>query len=124
MEKIDGIGPSISGAAYTFFRSDKGNALVDDLLACGITPQETSIEVSERDERFDGKKFVITGTLHIGRKEAQDFIEARGGKCAGSVSKKTDVVIVGAEPGSKADKALALGIEIWDAEHFAAIHGG
>lgn len=124
MEKIDGIGPSISGAAHTFFHSQKGAALVDDLLAAGVTPMETTIDTSGHDERFAGKKFVITGTLHIGRKEAQAFIESRGGKCAGSVSKKTDVVIVGAEAGSKADKALALGIEIWDAEHFASIQGG
>jgi DNA ligase (NAD+) len=122
MEAINGIGPSISGAAYAFFRSDKGAALIDDLLDRGVTPREKVVDTSGYDERFAGKKFVITGTLHIGRKEAQDFIEARGGKCAGSVSNKTDVVIVGTEAGSKADKALALGIEIWDAEFFASIY--
>jgi len=122
MEKIDGIGPSISGAAYSFFRSEKGAALIDDLLACGIQPREKVVNTSNYDDRFAGKKFVITGTLHIGRKEAQDFIEARGGKCAGSVSKNTDIVIVGTEAGSKADKAMELGIEIWEAEYFATIH--
>lgn len=121
MESIEGVGPAISGSATRFFSSEKGKALIDDFLAYGIKPKEGSTDTSLHDDRFAGKTFVITGTLHIGRKEAQAFIEEKGGKCSGSVSKKTDVVIVGEDPGSKADKAMKLEIEIWDAEHFAGV---
>ena len=72
-------------------------------------------ERAPTDENFAGRKFVLTGTLEsMDRREAKSAIEARGGKVTGSVSAKTDVVIVGESPGSKADKARQLGIEIWD----------
>jgi DNA ligase (NAD+) len=122
MEAIEGVGSAISSSAHLFFNSEKGISLIDDLLVCGINPKEGSTDINMDDHRFAGKTFVITGTLHVGRKEAQAFIEQRGGKCAGSVSKKTDTVIVGEDPGSKYDKAVQLGIEIWDAEQFAELY--
>ena len=68
-----------------------------------------------RDETFNGKIFVLTGELEsMTRGAAKTEIEKRGGKVTGSVSKKTSVVIVGANPGSKHDKAVKLGVEIWD----------
>ena len=66
-----------------------------------------------------GKTFVLTGTLPtLTRDEAKDMVEALGGKVAGSVSKKTDYVVAGAEAGSKLDKALALGLTILDETQF------
>ena len=67
---------------------------------------------------FDGKTFVLTGTLNMPREEAKEMIENRGGKVTGSVTSKTSVVIVGVNPGSKYDKAKELGIDIWDEELF------
>ena len=68
---------------------------------------------------------VLTGTLpHLARDEAKEKIEARGGKVAGSVSKKTDYVVVGADPGSKYDKARSLGVALLDAEGLINLLGG
>ena len=73
----------------------------------------------EENENFAGKSFVLTGSLTIfTREEAQEKIESLGGKTVNSVSKKTSVVIVGENPGSKYQKAKELGIEIWTEEEF------
>ena len=67
------------------------------------------------NDNFINKRFVVTGTLNnYGREEIKQIIENNGGFTSDSVSKKTDVVIVGLNPGSKYDKAVSLGIEIWD----------
>ena len=71
------------------------------------------------NELFLDKTFVLTGTLEkMTRNEAKDLIESLGGKNTSSVSKKTDVVIVGENPGSKYDDAIKLGITIWNEEEF------
>ena len=71
------------------------------------------------DDSFNGKTFVLTGTLNsITRDNASLEIENRGGKVTSSVTKKTSVVVVGDNPGSKYDKAMTLGIEIWNEEKF------
>lgn len=73
----------------------------------------------EEETEFTGKTFVLTGALEsITREEAKEKIESLGGNVSGSVSKKTSVVIVGANPGSKYDKALSLGIPIWQEKEF------
>ena len=71
------------------------------------------------DDNFSGKTFVLTGTMsEFKREEAKEIIESRGGKTSSSVSKKTDVVLAGVDPGSKYDKAVELGITIWTEEDF------
>lgn len=71
------------------------------------------------NENFKDKSFVLTGTLEsFSRDEAQEIIEGFGGKTVGSVSKKTSVVIVGKDPGSKYQKALDLSIEVWTEDEF------
>src|SRR5207247_9561856 len=71
------------------------------------------------DERFAGKQFVLTGSLPgITRDEARALIEAAGGRVTSSVSKKTDFVVAGAEPGSKLDKANELGVKVIDEAEF------
>jgi len=83
--------------------------LRDELLAA--LPQETA----KVESGAAGKTFVLTGTLpSMSRDQAKDLIEAHGGKVAGSVSKKTDYVVAGAEAGSKLEKAQALGVNIID----------
>ena len=74
---------------------------------------------SKEKEDFLNKTFVLTGTLtKMGRNEASELIEAKGGKVTSSVTKKTSVVIVGDSPGSKYDKAISLGITIWNEDEF------
>ena len=77
------------------------------------------VSILKEDDNFVGKTFVLTGTLlQVTRDVASKWIEERGGKVTNSVAKKTSVVIVGDNPGSKYDKALSLGIEIWDEDQF------
>ena len=77
------------------------------------------LDDSKETADFSGKTFVLTGSLsQITREEATTLIENFGGKVSGSVSSKTNVVIVGEAPGSKYDKALSLGITIWQEEEF------
>ena len=81
-------------------------------------------EEEKTDTPFSGKTFVLTGALSsMSRDEAKEIIESLGGNCSGSVSKKTDVVIAGEAAGSKYNKAVELGIEIWDEEKFKEILG-
>ena len=70
------------------------------------------------DEDFDGKTFDLTGTLSIPRDIAKEMIALRGGKVTSSVTSKTNVVVVGENPGSKYDKAVSLNVEIWNEEEF------
>jgi DNA ligase (NAD+) len=74
--------------------------------------------IQQVKETLAGKTFVITGTLSRDRKEIKELIEANGGKCSGSVSKKTDYVLAGEEAGSKLTKALELGVTVINEEEF------
>jgi DNA ligase (NAD+) len=112
--RVPDVGPVVAQSIARFFAEPHNRAVVDDLLAAGVTPA--------RDERrgrartaVRGRHFVITGTLpHLTRDEAKDKIEAGGGHVTGSVSKKTDYVVAGSDPGSKYDRAQELGISIID----------
>lgn len=122
VQEVPDIGPIIAAQVAEFFRDPHNLAVVDALLAAGITwPVMTSRE-SRGSLPFAGKTFVLTGTLpSLSRDEAADRIRALGGKVSGSVSKKTDYVIAGAEAGSKLAKAEALGVPVLDEEGFNAL---
>ena len=111
--KIEGIGEINANAIVNFFSSADGKQRYEALCAAGLNT------VSKRYGRnsgavgpLSGKTFVITGTLPVGRKEVQQLIEDNGGKCSGSVSKKTTYLIAGEAAGSKLEKAQQLGIGI------------
>ena len=90
--------------------------IIDTLKEIGVNMEYLGNEISE-DERFLNKKFVLTGTIStMSRDQLKEIIISRGGNVTSSVSEKTDVVIVGTSPGSKYDKALELGIEVWNEE--------
>jgi len=106
---IDDIGPVVSQGIVDFFADPDNAAEVDDLLALGLDPRE---QVAQGGV-LAGLSICITGTLPVGRDEAQALIEAHGGKAVSSVSKKTDAVLAGDNAGSKLAKAETLGVAVW-----------
>ena len=111
------IGEISANSLYEFFRQEQTIDLIDRLKKAGVNMNV--IETEEIDNRFEGKTFVLTGSLEqFSRKEASDLIEKHGGKVSSSVSKKTDYVLAGEEVGSKLTKAQSLGVEIITEEQF------
>ena len=120
--RIDGFGEIMAQSVTAFFALEPSRRLVERLAACGVnmTAQQT-----RTDARFAGMTFVLTGTLPtLTRSEATAMIESHGGKTAGSVSKKTSVVLAGEDAGSKLTKAQQLGIRIIDEDEFRAMLSG
>ena len=112
--EVADVGPIVAKSIRTFFDQPHNREVVDQLRACGVTWEEGE-PTFVAPKPLSGRTFVITGTLpSLGRDEAKDRIEAAGGKVAGSVSKKTDFVVAGADAGSKLVKAQALGVEVID----------
>lgn len=109
LQTIEDIGPETAREICVFFEDDIIGHYVGDLLDAGI---EIEYEDLSSGGDLEGLTFVLTGTLSKPRKEIKESLESRGAKVTGSVSKKTDAVLVGDDPGSKVDKARSLGIEI------------
>lgn len=110
---VPGIGPTIASAVHAWFANRKNRALVARLEEAGLRMDEP--DTVSRGGPLEGLAFVLTGTLpSLSRDEAKALIERAGGRVAGSVSRKTDAVVAGEDPGSKLDKARDLGIEIID----------
>lgn len=108
---IDDIGPRIADSIVAYFRDAKNQALIEKLRAHGV--DMTAEKKTLINTTFDGEIVVLTGKLQMfSRKEAEQAVEARGGKCTSSVTKKTTLVVVGADPGSKYEKAKKLGTPI------------
>ncbi len=106
------VGPIVAHSIVTFFAQPHNREVIDKLLAAGLHWPEVEIK-SEDALPLKGKTFVLTGTLtQMSRNDAKAALQALGAKVSGSVSKKTDYVVVGENPGSKATKAEQLGIEI------------
>ena len=115
LSSVKDIGDVIAQSIIDYFNNNIEliNKLKEFNLNMNYIGKEKNI-----NENFNGKTFVLTGTLSIPREEVKEIIETLGGINTSSVSKNTDVVIVGSEPGSKYDKAKELGITIWDEEEF------
>ena len=121
---VKDVGAIVAEEIASFFLEERNRAVIDGLLATGIrvqdaqAPQATSTPVA-------GKTVVFTGTLAtMGRNEAKARAEALGAKVAGSVSKKTDYLVAGADAGSKAAKAKDLGVTVLGEEEWLALIGG
>ena len=113
---IDGFGDIMAKNVYDFLREPHTVALINRLKAYGINTEYKSNKV---DSRFEGKTFVLTGTLPtLKRSEAKEIIERFGGKVSGSVSKNTDYVLAGEDAGSKLAKAQELGIALITEQEF------
>jgi DNA ligase (NAD+) len=119
---MEGIGPVIARSITAFFSQPRNLDVIERLQAAGVDPKETP---RRKEGPLLGKTFVITGTLEgFSRQGAQEAVEELGGKVTGGVSKKTDYVVVGANPGaSKFDKAKELGIEMLDEAAFTELLG-
>ena len=105
------VGPIIADSIIEFFKDETIIFAIDKLLMEGVKPTFEQLEV--RESMFTDKTVVITGTIEgLGRNDIKEIIEKMGGKVSSAVSKKTDFVIVGENPGSKHDKAVELGIRI------------
>ena len=114
---MDDVGEIVAESIRAFFADPASARLVDALLAAGVQPQ--SPEKIASGGAFEGMTVVVTGTLeHFSRAEAEEAIRRNGGKAAGSVSKKTSLVVYGEAAGSKLEKARALGVETIDEEEF------
>ena len=119
---IEGVGPRIAYSVVHFFDQKENLAVIDKLRRADVRMSE------KRREReagpLEGKTFVITGTLPgFTREEASEIIEGLGGRVSSSVSRKTDYVLAGEDPGSKYDRATSLGVPVMDEEEFRKMTG-
>ncbi len=115
---IPDVGDIIAKSIIDYFQDEHHKAIVEELKELGLNMNYLGEKIEEKED-FAGKTFVLTGSLEIfTREEAEEKIELLGGKTSSSVSKKTYAVIVGANPGSKYDKARELGIPIWTEQEF------
>ena len=117
---INEIGEKMADSIVTFFEQEEVKDLIQELKNVGVNMVYTGpkqVKADETDSFFAGKTIVLTGKLSIlTRNDAKEKIESLGGSVAGSVSKKTDLVIAGEEAGSKLKKAEELGIALWNEE--------
>lgn len=119
---IPEIGPKIAASVVEFFRQEVNRRVLAKLVRAGINTKE---EITRGPAPLAGKTFVLTGALSsLTRKEAQEFIERLGGRVASSVSRQTDYVVVGENPGSKYERAVALGINLLDEAAFKELLAG
>jgi DNA ligase (NAD+) len=114
--QVNDVGPTVAHSLLTFFSQPHNREVVEQLRACGLhwSEGEPALQVPQP---LAGQTFVLTGSLPtLSRDQAKDLLEAQGAKVAGSVSKKTNYIVAGADAGSKLDKARELGIAILDEE--------
>lgn len=119
---IGDIGPITANEIIEFFKDNNINKAIDELLSFGIKAHHE--ENDNKNLKFAGKIMVITGTLSIKRKELEDILIKNGAKVSSAVSKNTDYLIVGENPGSKYDKATELGVEILNEDELDNLLGG
>lgn len=123
LQHVPGVGPIMGKAVFDYFRDEREKKLVDRLVKAGLNTKSLTAEkrkaAAAAGGAFAGKTFVLTGTLKkFKREEAEQMIKDRGGKAAGSVSKKTDYVLAGEEAGSKLTKAQQLGVKVISEDDF------
>jgi DNA ligase (NAD+) len=123
LRQVPDIGPVVAQSVADFFAEQHNLEVIEQLRASGVRwdeaggtqPAGLAAGESPGSDKIRGKTFVLTGSLpNLTREEAKERLEAEGGKVTGSVSSKTDFVVAGADPGSKFDKAVELGITILD----------
>ena len=125
LQKIEGVGPNIAQAIVDWFARPANQQVLKKLKAAGLWPRvEPGAGLAKGRLPFDGMTFVVTGTLPgLSRDEVKEFIQNYGGKVTDSVSKKTSYLVLGENPGSKLDKAQALGVPVLDEDGLRRLAG-
>jgi DNA ligase (NAD+) len=114
LAQIPGVGPVVAESVHGFFQSRSGSETIRNLERQGVNLTEALHPKAPASRlEFEGKTFVVTGTMaHFSRTEMEELIRRLGGKTASSVSRNTDYVVAGNNPGGKLDKAKELGVEV------------
>lgn len=111
--EVKDIGPVSAESIYNFIKSESGKSLINGLLALGVTPKAQDVQLNANALVLSGKNIVITGSFDgKNRDELKVWLESLGAVCSGSVSKKTSILLAGAEAGSKLEKATELGVKV------------
>ncbi|MDR1915349.1 MAG: NAD-dependent DNA ligase LigA [Synergistaceae bacterium] len=121
LANLDGVGPAIAASIVSYFSDPHNMSVVERLKDSGVNMiiEDEGESPRSRSEIFAGKRMVFTGELTaMPRQKAESLVESLGASTSASVSKRTDILVAGAAPGSKYNKALSLGIEIWDEAAF------
>jgi DNA ligase (NAD+) len=117
LQEVEGVGPNIAEAIVDWFNRERNRKVLTKLKKAGVWPVggQAAAGSGKLSDALAGMTFVITGTLPtFSRDEAKEFIESHGGKVTDSVSKRTSYLLLGEAPGSKFDKAKAIGVSIID----------
>jgi DNA ligase (NAD+) len=121
--EVEEVGPRVAESILEFFREPQNLKVIANLRNAGLQFEQAKVHRPEGN--LAGKQFVLTGTLpRYSRDQAKKMIEEAGGRVTGSVSKKTDYVVVGADPGSKLDKAQSLGVKTIEEGELLELLGG
>lgn len=123
LKNIPDIGDIIAKSVVDYFKDEKNIELINSLKELGVNTKYLGEKIDTSNEKINGKTFVITGTLSNSRDYYKEILESKGANVTGSVTKKTDYVLLGENPGSKYDKAKELGIEIINEEEFNEMIG-
>ncbi len=116
------VGPKIAASIAAFFRQEQTKKLLEKLRRAGVQPEAPAARTAAGGP-FAGKTVVFTGALSMPRAEAEQIVKAQGGRAASSVSKRTDYVVVGENPGSKYERARELGVAVLTEEEFRRMAG-
>jgi DNA ligase (NAD+) len=120
LENIDQIGPKMAKSVYDYFRNKENRKVINQMLAAGVSPAKP--EPEKQTGKLEGKTIVLTGTLeNFTRQQAKEAIQNAGGKTSSSVSKNTDFVLAGNNPGSKLDKAKKLAVKVINEQEFTSL---
>jgi DNA ligase (NAD+) len=119
LKTINGIGDEIASSIVQFFQQKDNQKVIQKLKESGVEYPSRPLPVQPILRKLEGKTFVLTGSLKfLSREEATSKVESLGGRTSSSVSKKTDFVVVGEDPGSKYEKAKTLGVKIVTEDEF------
>lgn len=121
LEDLEEIGPKIAASIVSYFQQDQTEVILNKLRKASVNFKEPVTTTSI--EELAGKSFVFTGTLSMPREEARRLVEEKGGRVAGSISGKTDYLVVGEDPGSKVERAREIGVSVLNENQFRQILG-